>query len=95
MGSLYQLECKIVMKAKVWKKRMVDEPGCLNGSLKISLGTLQIQTRSPVIALAFNASGGLRVPSWKVTYPRDNPARVNSIRTLLLFVLNCGTIQTL
>ena len=38
MGSLYQLEYKIAMKADGLEKRMIDELRCLNGNLKISLG---------------------------------------------------------
>ena len=39
MGSLYQLEYHIQMKAAGLEKRMIDELRCLNGNLKISLGT--------------------------------------------------------
>ena len=38
MGSLYQLEYKIAMKAEGLEKAMIDELRCLNGNLKISLG---------------------------------------------------------
>ena len=38
MGSLYQLEYKVAMKAEGLEKRMIDELRCLNGNLKISLG---------------------------------------------------------
>lgn len=38
MGSLYQLEYKVTMKAEGMEKRMIDELRCLNGNLKISLG---------------------------------------------------------
>ena len=38
MGSLYQLEYKVSMKAEGLEKRMIDELRCLNGNLKISLG---------------------------------------------------------
>lgn len=38
MGSLYQLEYKVAMKAEGLEKQMIDELRCLNGNLKISLG---------------------------------------------------------
>ena len=38
MGSLYQLDYKVQMKAAGLEKRMIDELRCLNGNLKISLG---------------------------------------------------------
>lgn len=43
MGSLYQLEYKIQMKADGMEKRMIDELRCLNGNLKISLGTPKVK----------------------------------------------------
>ena len=39
MGSLYQLEYKVSMKGEGLEKRMIDELRCLNGNLKISLGS--------------------------------------------------------
>ncbi|HAM15673.1 MAG TPA: DUF4956 domain-containing protein [Eggerthellaceae bacterium] len=39
MGSLYQLEYKVSMKEQGLEKRMIDELRCLNGNLKISLGS--------------------------------------------------------
>lgn len=39
MGSLFQLEYMVSMKADGQEKRMIDELRCLNGNLKISLGT--------------------------------------------------------
>ena len=42
MGSLYQLEYKISMKADGLEKRMIDELRCLNGNLKISLGSPKV-----------------------------------------------------
>ena len=41
MGSLYQLEYKVAMKAEGLEKQMIDELRCLNGNLKISLGYLK------------------------------------------------------
>jgi len=38
MGSLYQIEYKVRMKADGLEKRMIDELRCLNGNLKIALG---------------------------------------------------------
>ena len=38
MGSLYQIEYKVSMKAEGLEKKMIDELRCLNGNLKISLG---------------------------------------------------------
>ena len=38
MGSLFQLEYRISMKASGLEKKMIDELRCLNGNLKISLG---------------------------------------------------------
>ncbi|MBR3182014.1 MAG: DUF4956 domain-containing protein [Eggerthellaceae bacterium] len=43
MGSLYQLEYMVSMKAEGLEKRMIDELRCLNGNLKISLGTPQMK----------------------------------------------------
>ena len=43
MGSLYQLEYAVSMKAGGFEKRMIDELRCLNGNLKISLGTPQVK----------------------------------------------------
>ena len=43
MGSLYQLEYLVSMKAEGLEKRMIDELRCLNGNLKISLGTPQVK----------------------------------------------------
>jgi len=39
MGSLYQLEYRVAMKDAGLEKRMIDELRCLNGNLKISLGS--------------------------------------------------------
>ena len=39
MGSLFQLEYKIRMKGEGLEKRLIDELRCLNGNLKISLGS--------------------------------------------------------
>lgn len=39
MGSLYQLDYTVKMKAEGLEKRMIDELRCLNGNLKISLGS--------------------------------------------------------
>ena len=38
MGSLFQLEYRVAMKAEGLEKQMIDELRCLNGNLKISLG---------------------------------------------------------
>ena len=38
MGSLYQIEYKIQMRAAGLEKAMIDELRCLNGNLKIALG---------------------------------------------------------
>ena len=38
MGSLYQIEYKVRMKADGLEKRMIDELRCLNGNLRIALG---------------------------------------------------------
>ena len=43
MGSLYQLEYQIAMKGEGLEKRMIDELRCLNGNLKIMLGTPQMK----------------------------------------------------
>ena len=43
MGSLYQLEYLVSMKGDGLEKRMIDELRCLNGNLKISLGTPQLK----------------------------------------------------
>ena len=43
MGSLYQLDYIITMKASGLEKRMIDELRCLNGNLKISLGTPRVK----------------------------------------------------
>ena len=43
MGSLYQLEYKVSMKAEGLEKKMIDELRCLNGNLKISLGTPKVK----------------------------------------------------
>ena len=42
MGSLYQLEYRVRMKAAGLDKRMIDELRCLNGNLKISLGSPKV-----------------------------------------------------
>ena len=39
MGSLYQLEYKVAMKEQGLQKTMIDELRCLNGNLKIALGS--------------------------------------------------------
>ena len=39
MGSLYQLEYLVSMRESGTEKRMIDELRCLNGNLKISLGS--------------------------------------------------------
>ena len=41
MGSLYQLEYAVTMKADGLEKKMLDELRCLNGNLKIALGSPQ------------------------------------------------------
>lgn len=41
MGSLYQLEYAVSMKDAGLEKQMIDELRCLNGNLKIMLGTPQ------------------------------------------------------
>ncbi len=46
MGSLYQLEYQIAMKGEGLEKRMIDELRCLNGNLKITLGTPQLKRES-------------------------------------------------
>lgn len=38
MGSLFQLEYRLLMKEAGLEKKMIDELRCLNGNLKISLG---------------------------------------------------------
>lgn len=43
MGSLYQLEYLVAMKGAGLEKRMIDELRCLNGNLKIALGTPQMK----------------------------------------------------
>ena len=43
MGSLYQLDYKVTMKEEGFEKRMIDELRCLNGNLKISLGTPRVK----------------------------------------------------
>ena len=43
MGSLYQLDYKVTMKDEGFEKRMIDELRCLNGNLKISLGTPRVK----------------------------------------------------
>lgn len=40
MGSLYTLEFKVRLREPGVDKRMIDELRCLNGNLKISLGTM-------------------------------------------------------
>lgn len=42
MGSLYQLEYKVSMAGEGLEKRMIDELRCLNGNLKISLGSPKV-----------------------------------------------------
>ena len=42
MGSLYQLEYKVRMKQSGMEKSMIDELRCLNGNLKISLGSPKV-----------------------------------------------------
>ena len=39
MGSLFLLEYAVRMKEKKKKKRMIDEVRCLNGNLKVVLGS--------------------------------------------------------
>ena len=43
MGSLYQLEYDVSMKESGLEKRMIDELRCLNGNLKIMLGSPQLK----------------------------------------------------
>lgn len=43
MGSLYQLEYTVSMKEAGLEKRMIDELRCLNGNLKIVLGSPQVK----------------------------------------------------
>lgn len=43
MGSLYQIDYKVAMKSDGLEKRMIDELRCLNGNLKISLGTPKVK----------------------------------------------------
>ena len=43
MGSLYQLEYSVSMKDDGLEKRMIDELRCLNGNLKIMLGSPQVK----------------------------------------------------
>jgi len=43
MGSLYQLEYTVSMKEAGLEKRMIDELRCLNGNLKIMLGSPQVK----------------------------------------------------
>ena len=43
MGSLYQIDYKVFMKGEGLEKRMIDELRCLNGNLKISLGTPRVK----------------------------------------------------
>jgi len=43
MGSLYQLEYAVSMKEAGLEKRMIDELRCLNGNLKIILGSPQLK----------------------------------------------------
>ena len=43
MGSLYQLEYKVSMREAGLEKRMIDELRCLNGNLKIMLGSPQVK----------------------------------------------------
>ena len=43
MGSLYQLDYLVSMKAEGLEKRMIDELRCLNGNLKIWLGTPRVK----------------------------------------------------
>ena len=43
MGSLYRLDYKVSMKREGLEKRMIDELRCLNGNLKISLGTPKVK----------------------------------------------------
>lgn len=42
MGSLYQLEYRVSMKQDGLAKAMIDELRCLNGNLKISLGSPKV-----------------------------------------------------
>ena len=43
MGSLYQLDYMVTMKEPGLEKRMIDELRCLNGNLKISLGSPRVK----------------------------------------------------
>ena len=43
MGSLYQLDYHVTMKGEGLEKRMIDELRCLNGNLKISVGTPRVK----------------------------------------------------
>lgn len=43
MGSLYQLQYSVTMKEPGIEKNMIDELRCLNGNLKISLGTPRLK----------------------------------------------------
>ena len=43
MGSLYQLDYMVTMKEPGLEKRMIDELRCLNGTLKISLGSPRVK----------------------------------------------------
>ena len=43
MGSLYQLQYTVSMKGEGLEKKMIDELRCLNGNLKISLGSPQVK----------------------------------------------------
>ena len=43
MGSLYQLEYSVTMKADGLEKHMIDELRCLNGNLKITLGSPRLK----------------------------------------------------
>ena len=42
MGSLYQLEYRVSMREPGLEKKMIDELRCLNGNLKISLGSPKV-----------------------------------------------------
>ncbi len=43
MGALYQLEYSVAMKEAGLEKRMIDDLRCLNGNLKIALGSPQLK----------------------------------------------------
>lgn len=43
MGSLYQLDYMVTMKEPGLEKRMIDKLRCLNGNLKISLGSPRVK----------------------------------------------------